>query len=206
MARFPHGISRFSRTQNWVRRGIRDVKAKKAKPAKKPVAKPQMVIEKKIGGAKNGGVRKIRAFKTPSFYSVVPKKGKAHSHRAQHAVPLRKSITPGTVLILLAGRFAGKRVVFLKQLTSGLLLVSGPFKVNGVPLRRVNQRYVIATSTKVDVSSVKIPEGLDDSLFKKTKASRYTIKKNESNFYSTEKKLVSPFRTAAINIHAHHQH
>ncbi|MCJ1243712.1 hypothetical protein MMC30_000909 [Trapelia coarctata] len=66
----------------------------------------------------------------------------------------RATLLPGTILILLAGRFRGKRVVLLKHLPQGILLVTGPFKVNGVPLRRVNARYVIATSAKVELKGI----------------------------------------------------
>jgi len=45
-------------------------------------------------------------------------------------------------------------VVLLKTLDQGVLLVTGPFKINGVPLRRVNSRYVIATSQKIDLKGI----------------------------------------------------
>mmetsp|Transcript_17309 Transcript_17309/g.38101 ORF Transcript_17309/g.38101 Transcript_17309/m.38101 type:complete len:179 (+) Transcript_17309:70-606(+) len=103
---------------------------------------------------------------------------------------LKQGLTPGTVLILLAGRFRGRRVVFLKQLTSGLLLVTGPYAVNGVPLRRVNQRFCIATSTKVDLKGADF-SSVEDKYFAREAAKK--TKKTDSAFFSadTEKKGMS---------------
>jgi large subunit ribosomal protein L6e len=78
---------------------------------------------------------------------------------------LRKDIQPGQVLIVLSGRFRGRRVIFLKQLQSGLLLVTGPYKVNGVPLKRVNQAYVLVTKTKVNLTSLPGLDKINDTFF-----------------------------------------
>ncbi|PRT53377.1 60S ribosomal protein L6-B [Wickerhamiella sorbophila] len=92
------------------------------------------------------------------WYPAQPAPTPKKSRKTARPAKLRASLVPGTVLIVLAGRFRGKRVVYLRSLEDNTLLVSGPFKINGVPLRRVNARYVIATSTRVSVDGVK---GLD---------------------------------------------
>merc|ERR1711865_539552 len=116
-------------------------------------------------------INRMTATKTPRYYPAEDIKPAKNTYRVKQNPPrIRKSITPGTVLILLAGRFRGKRVVCLKALESGLLLVSGPYKINGVPLRRVNQAYVIATSTNVDVSGVDV-SSFNDSYFSRAKDS-----------------------------------
>merc|ERR1712027_230125 len=84
----------------------------------------------------------------------------------------------------------GKRVVVLKQLETGLLLVTGPFKLNGTPLRRVNQRFLLATSTKIDVSAVKVPENINDKYFARIKAEK-TAKK-EGDIFDAKKEAYKP--------------
>jgi large subunit ribosomal protein L6e len=107
----------------------------------------------------------------PKWYNSEDAKVAKKTRKTSRPQKLRSSLVPGTVLILLAGRFRGKRVVYLKNLEDNTLLVSGPFKVNGVPLRRVNARYVIATSTKVDVSGVEVAK-FNVEYFSREKLSR----------------------------------
>ncbi|KAL8413954.1 hypothetical protein RB594_005257 [Gaeumannomyces avenae] len=105
--------------------------------------------------------------KAQKWYPATDDAGPRKVRKAIRPWTPRKSLEPGTVLILLAGRFRGKRVVLLKSLDQGVLLVTGPFKINGVPLRRVNARYVIATSQKVDLS------GLDEQKIEEVSQPKY---------------------------------
>jgi len=147
---------------------------------------------KPIKGDKNGESRKIH-LKRKNFYPSV-KKPNTHRVRGlyrKHARNFRSSLTPGTVLILLAGVNKGKRVVLLKTLNSGLLLVTGPYLLNGVPLRRVQPCHVIGTKTKLDVSGVKLPEKLTDNFFKRVVEKR-KVKKGDKTVFVPKKKSYQP--------------
>jgi len=183
------GVVRFGKSSMYHKKAI----YKFVKKGKKPAAKKTVIFtEKKVKGDKNGGTRMVRVKKLQNRFPTATKAPQSTTASCfkSHTRKLRSSITPGVVAILLGGLHKGKHVVVLKQLASGLLLVTGPMTLNGCPMRRINQRFVIATKTKVDISKVKLPETVNDAYFARVKAEKKS--KKEGDIFEAKKEVYAP--------------
>lgn len=157
----------------------RDERKKKARYLEKPF---------------NKGTRIVSLKKRPNNYPCKNlAKPKPKISKKVGAPKVRKSLQPGTVLILLAGVHRGKRVILLKSLKSGLLLVTGPYKINRVPIRRVHQHFVIATSTKLNIDKVAVPATINDEYFRRNRQRR--LKRAEGDIFAKKKKSYKPSAT-----------
>jgi len=208
---------RFSRGRMFQRRALYRIKKWKGDQAQLKVGdktiktagsiqkkkKRAATLKKKpVGGERNGKERLVRIKRFPRYYPTEerPKKFSVKRKKfSDHPRRFRSSLSPGTVVILVAGKHAGKRAVVVKHLSSGLLLVTGPHKLNGVSLRRVNQIYVIATSTKLDLSSAKF-DNLDDKFFKRVRSSKKDAEKDIFDSKKEKPQLSEERRQAQRNV------
>lgn len=78
----------------------------------------------------------------------------------------------------------------IQVLQSGLLLVTGPYSLNQCPLRRISQRYVIATSTFINISKVEIPAHVNDTYFKR--ADKKEKNRGEGDVFAVKKERYVP--------------
>merc|ERR1712088_744714 len=118
------GVYRFGKGSMYHKKAI--YKFTKRVNKKAAPKKAAVFVEKQVGGAKNGGTRMVRAKKLAND------------------VPTVDAAAPGTSKNFFANHVRKVRAS----------LTAGPHKLNGCPLRRVNQRYLVATSTKLDISKV----------------------------------------------------
>lgn len=166
-------IKRRGGTVRFARAVKKIMRERKAQPSRHNIKLAEGKEPRKPKAAANKmrvcRMRKVYHTQLPMRYA--PPKGSAK--HVNKPTKLRKSLKPGTVCIILAGRHQAKKCVFLKQLKrSGLLLVTGPHKINGIPLRRVDQKHVIATSQRIDLSAFEVPGRIDDLFFKNTRGTK----------------------------------
>jgi len=88
--------------------------------------------------------------------SSLKKKGTKMQYKKKPVLKTRKKFKKGTVLILLGLKFQGKKSILLKITKKGFLVISGPFGINGISLRRINPRFAIPTEIKIDLSNLKL--------------------------------------------------
>merc|ERR1711962_1101780 len=168
ISKMVEGVSK-SRSAVYRKRALYKRKKTATAPAAKVEAEKTKV--KPIGGDKNGGERTVPVQREPRFYPTEDVKKPLRHRKTVRPSKLKKSLTPGTIAILLAGRHKGKRVVFLKDLQdSGLILVTG-------------------TQTKIDISGCDLD--IDADLFKrqaKAKAANEMFEESSEGYSPSEER------------------
>ncbi|CAB4056738.1 RP-L6e [Lepeophtheirus salmonis] len=108
-------------------------------------ASKHVFVEKKVGGTKNGGTRMLHVKKLKNDFPTMERLVHRITNKPKKlSCRVCPSLTPGTIPVILEGIHKGKITVILKEFSSGIFCISGPFKRNNFLIRKINQRYLLA--------------------------------------------------------------
>lgn len=77
----------------------------------------------------------------------------------------RDDLKYGNIVVILEGEFASKRVIYLGSKNFNAIVI-GPRSFNGVPLIKIDEKYLLKTSTVLKLTKVEINE---EDIFKSEK-------------------------------------
>ena len=148
----------------------------------------QLVVKDKTFGhliSLNSGKKNKKNF----YKNTLLNKNKKNKLICKFVLNKKKStdLKRGTVLILLSKKLLGKKVIMIGNTDSGLLVVTGPFSINGVSIRRVNPRYTIESGAHINLDKLNLFV-LNDEYFETLKKTR------NSDFQSKNYKYVLSHR------------
>lgn len=107
----------------------------------------------------------------------------------------RMDLTPGNVVVVLEGAHTGKRVVFIKQLPECIAVVAGVSSINGVSAFRIDERYLLKLSAKVE-----LPSGLDIDADSLPESKAYEAEKIEAEPSDSEKAVEKSLMAAITKV------
>ncbi|EJW02302.1 hypothetical protein EDEG_03266 [Edhazardia aedis USNM 41457] len=76
-------------------------------------------------------------------------------HKVIKARKQRKDLSSGQIVVVLEGKFAGSRVVYVNSLPNYQALCCGPKSVNDIPFFKIDERFLLPTGTifKADLTN-----------------------------------------------------
>nr|UXY86672.1 60S ribosomal protein L6B [Cryptomonas paramecium] len=86
----------------------------------------------------------------------------------------------GSVAIISFGKLRGKKAIILRTTKCRMFVISGPFSLNGISIRRIKYNHLIPTQNRLNISSVDT-KIFDDEYFIFLKKSKKTGSQNLKN-------------------------
>ena len=82
-------------------------------------------------------------------------------------------IKKGSIVILLSSNLQGKKAIILNTTKLELFVISGMYRLNGIPIRRVNPRYILPTDIQIDIDDINTTIFNDEYFIALKKSKKY---------------------------------